>query len=326
MKIRRIFPVLLLCAAPLGQGADTFRVAFGSCNKAVLPQPLWEPILAHQPDVWIWLGDIIYGDTRDMDKLRAAFALENENPGYARLKAATRIVGTWDDHDYGENNAGKEYPMKRESQQVLLDFLGEPPDSPRRRREGVYASYDFGKGDHRVKVILLDTRYYRDEPGEKGDILGEPQWQWLEAELRSSDAPVNLIGSSIQVIPAEHVFEKWANFPAARQRLVRVIARSGARGVIFLSGDRHQTEISRMVDEEGAPYPLYEITSSGLTHVAKGNTREPNRYRVAGPTAELNFGLVTIDWAAEPVTVRLEVRGVGDKELLEETVPLSAME
>ncbi len=312
--------------APLAsQAEDTFRIAFGSCSKANLAQPLWADVLADEPDVWIWLGDIVYGDTLDMDVLRAKYALQEANPGYRRLSASAEVIGVWDDHDYGRNDAGKEYPKKRQSQQVLLDFLAEPRDSPRRTQDGVYASYDFGEGERKVKVILLDTRYHRDNPGADADILGETQWQWLEAGLRSSDARVNIVGSSIQVVPAEHRYEKWANFPAARDRLLRIVRESGAKGVIFLSGDRHQAEISRMTGGD-TPYPLYDITSSGLTHVAQGNTDEPNRFRVGKAVAKLNFGLIAIDWSAVPATVSFDIRGEGNAKLLEERVALDSLE
>ncbi len=300
---------------------DSFRIAFGSCSRNDLPQPLWPAILECRPDLWIWTGDSIYGDSPDSAVLRAKYAAQKKMEGYRRLASAARVIGTWDDHDYGENNAGREFSAKEQSQAAFLDFLDEPPDSPRRKQAGVYAGYDFGSGDRRVKVILLDCRYHRDAPGPEADILGEAQWKWLAEELHGSTARVNLIVSGIQVIPTEHRFEKWAQFPAARQRLFALLQSSEARGVIFLSGDRHQAEISRTTV---AGTPLYDVTSSGLTHVSPGNENEPNRFRVAGPVAELNFGLLTLDWETDPATVQIEVRGVGQKVLLAEKVMLDS--
>ena len=126
-----------------------------------------------------------------------------------------------------------------------------------------------------MKIILLDGRYFRDElskdnskkkrylPNETGDILGETQWKWLSKEL--SDTTINLyfIACGIQMIAKDHRFEKWANFPQARQRLFDLLVQKQPKAVMLLSGDRHIAEISK-VSLEGLPYDLFDITSSGL--------------------------------------------------------------
>ncbi|HEY9296614.1 MAG TPA: alkaline phosphatase D family protein, partial [Phormidium sp.] len=283
------------------------RIAFGSCNKHDLPQPLWQPIISSKPDLWIWLGDIVYGDTSDMKVMQRKYQAEKSNPGYQALLKTTPVIGTWDDHDYGKNNAGKEYKKKAESQQKLLDFLDEPADSPRRQQAGVYTAYTYGTAGKQVKVILLDTRYHRDAPGKNSDILGEQQWNWLEKELKNSQAQINLIVSSIQILPEEHKNEKWENFPKSRQRLFDLIAETKLSGVIFLSGDRHFAEISKM-KTGSIPYPLYEITSSGLTHSWEKLEKEPNKYRQGQFFKYLHFGLMEIDWNSKPVLLKLQIR------------------
>ena len=311
------------------------RIAFGSCNDQAAPQPLWGPIRAAKPDLWVWMGDNIYADTADMTALDSMYARQKRHSGYRALRESTRVIGTWDDHDYGANDAGRTYPKRDSSQMHFLDFMEVPKDHPRRAREGVYSAHTYGPPGRRVKVILLDTRYHRAPitrnpltnqryfPNKQGDILGEAQWNWLETELRTSTAQVHLIGTSIQAISSQHPWEKWANFPQARKRLFRVIDRSEAPGVVLLSGDRHIAELSR--HDEAIGYPLYELTSSGLTHHAPMH-KEPNRHRIGTLVAALNYGLVTIDWNAEPVTVRLEVRGTGNETLLDHTVQLSDLQ
>jgi alkaline phosphatase D len=226
------------------------------------------------------------------------------------------VIGTWDDHDYGANDAGRSYPKRDSSQMLFLDFLDVPRDHPRRDRAGVYSAHVYGPPGRQVKVILLDTRYHRDPitrdplseqryyPNPDGDILGPEQWAWLERELQSSDAQIHLIGSSIQAIAREHPWEKWANFPQARDRLLDLIQRSGAPGVLLLSGDRHLAELSRL--DDAVDYPLYDLTASGLTHHASFE-RERNQHRVGPLIADLNFGLLEIDWTARPVTLRLSI-------------------
>ncbi len=297
-------------------------IAFGSCNREDKEQPLWNVIVQNQPQLWVWLGDNIYGDTEDMEVLQAKYYRQKGNPGYQLLEVSTPVIGIWDDHDYGVNDGGKEYPKKKESQQLMLDFLNEPRNSPRRKQEGAYAAYTYGPAGKMVKVILLDARYFRDRlkkegkvnlPDPDGRILGEAQWKWLEKELKNSSADIHLIGSGIQIIPEEHPYEKWANFPRERQRLFHLIASTGARGVILLSGDRHIAEIMKH-QPAGVRYPIYEVTASGLTHSATQNTGEANRYRVGKLVNVLNFGLIRIDWSNREV--QLQVRGLRN-ELLE---------
>ncbi|MBT5144891.1 MAG: alkaline phosphatase family protein [Gemmatimonadetes bacterium] len=304
--------------------AALLRIAFGSCSKHNAAQPLWEPIVAADPDLWIWTGDIVYADTEDMDLMRAIYSLQAARPDYARLVATCPVIGTWDDHDYGVNNGGLEYPQRRRSQQLLLDFLDVDDDDPRRQRAGVYRSHVYGPPGQRVKVILLDTRYHRQEPAADTEILGARQRAWLEAELARSDAQVHLIVSSIQVIAEEHEYEKWANFPRARQQLFALIRRTGAQGVVFISGDRHIAEISRL-DTDTAGYPLYDITSSGMTHSWRSFRGEPNRHRLGEVYHDLHFGLIEFDWSVSPPMLEMQIRDQHNEIQLRQRVSLSVL-
>jgi alkaline phosphatase D len=291
--------------ALVGPQPRGFTLAFGSCSKPSLPQPLWSWVRALTPDAWMWLGDIVYADTENIGRTRALYRRQVERPEYAALVAQTRILGIWDDHDFGKNDAGHEYPKRVESQAALLDFLGEPADSPRRHRQGTYESYEFGSGNERVKVIMLDGRYHRGRPGRDSDTLGDEQWAWFEKQLRGSTAALTVIASSYQVLPEEHPNEKWGNFPRARGRLFELLKSAGTPGVVLVSGDRHFSELSR-VDDPGIGYPLHELTSSGLTH-AYPDVSEPNRHRLGKLYSRINFGVVRVDWDQRELT--LETRG-----------------
>ncbi len=319
-------------APPPAPGQPLSRIAFGSCSDEERAQPLWTAIVGRRPGLWIWMGDNVYADTPDPAAMRAAFDRGKASPGYQALLATTPVIGTWDDHDYGLNDGGREWHARDEAQQALLDFLDEPADSPRRRRAGVYESYTYGPPGRQVKVILLDTRYHRDRYhrtqyplNPTGDILGEEQWAWLERELRGSTAQVHLIGSSIQVVPEEHGFEKWANFPAARERLFRLIGQTRAPGVVFISGDRHIAEISRIAGT-AAGYPIYDVTSSGLTHTWRENRDEPNRHRVGEMVVALNYGVLDIDWNARPATLRFSIVDDREQVRLERVIPLTELQ
>jgi len=302
-----------------GVPPDAFILAFGSCAKQWEPQPIWEAIVASRPRLFVFMGDTIYADGVNMETKRRAYARLAADPGFRALKRAATILATWDDHDYGWNDIGGDYPAKRASQRLFLDFFGEPPGSPRRKRPGVYASYYFGEAPKRLQVILLDTRYFRDplertatvppytrsyRPTEDTNktLLGAAQWKWLEKEL-SKPADARVLVSSIQLVASEHLGEKWANFPHEKRRLYELVRRTGAGGMVVISGDRHYAEFS--VDRKDVPYPVYDFTSSGLNTVWPPGAGEPNGARIAGPSIVPNYGLLVIDWERRAITAEI---------------------
>ncbi len=293
-------------------------IAFGSCNRHDLKNVFWDDILVHNPEVFIWGGDNIYADTDDIGKIQKMYRAQNKIPAYAKLKRKVFVTGTWDDHDYGLNDGGLEFSAKKESQQVFLDFMDVPKNSPRRAQEGVYVSQTVSNDRGSIKIIILDTRYFRSRLTPSSDehkryeinrdpqstILGAAQWGWLEEELQNSTADFNLLVTSIQLLSEEHGFEKWANFPHELQKMKELVAQSGARGVIFLSGDRHISEFSK-TRLEGLTFPLMDFTSSGLTHSYSDFTSEPNKHRVGEVVSETSFGLVEFDFDTKEATFKI---------------------
>lgn len=295
-------------------------IAFGSCNKLDKPQTMWDAVNANNPALWVWLGDIIYADTTDMRALAKMYKTLKNTPGYKKMREKTQVVGIYDDHDYGANDAGKSFPKKKQSKKCLMDFLDVPRKAPVRSQEGAYISYTFGKAPQTIKVIVLDTRYFRDSlipdptkqkryiPNTTGDMLGETQWAWLENELKNSKANLNLLCTSIQVVADDHGHEKWGNFPNCRKRLLSLIVKTQPKNLMILSGDRHMAEMSKM-EMKGLPYPLYDFTSSGMTHIRSG-TAEANRYRVGDMIVKKNFGVLKITWNGDRPIVTTQVRGL----------------
>jgi len=299
---------------------ENFRIGYGSCNRPDEPLDIWTPINQLEPDIWIWGGDIIYADNTDIRAHKAQYTELYNLPQYAQLRKKAKIIGTWDDHDYGSNDAGLEYPTKRESQRALLDFLDEPADSPRRQQEGVYTSYRFHFHNLMIKVVLLDGRYFREKPGPTADNLGKAQWEWLENVLKKEPSDITILVSGIQVIPAEHEFEKWSDFPQSRERLLNLLHSVPSPIKIILSGDRHHAEISTVsTTVEGKTSEIYELTSSGMTHSRDYRKSEPNKARIAELYSKRNFGLIEV---APPTSsdkrpsVSLTVFGVHGKAVL----------
>lgn len=288
------------------------RIAFGSCIDQNKPQPIWGPILAAQPDLFIFGGDNVYASTQpwQLDSLEKAYATQAAQAGFAQLRQTIPHVAIWDDHDMGLNDGGVEFPHKQASKQAFLDFWQLPAHDPRRHREGLYHAAIFGKAGQRVQVILLDTRWFRSRPkvtdqrGAAGKeryvpdadpqktMLGEAQWAWLEAQLKEP-ADVRLVVSGVQVVAEGHGWEGWHNFPLEQARLSQVIRRTQAKGVIFLSGDRHIGAVYK--SQQPGSYPLYELTSSGMTHAwASANEVGPNR--LGSLVTQNHFALIELDW------------------------------
>lgn len=211
-------------------------------------------------------------------------------------------------HDYGKKDGGVEFNEKKKSQREFFDFIGVAKDDPIRKQEGVYRAHEFEKSNGSIKIIMLDTRFFRtaltSDPSPKkrfkpnayglGTFLGEVQWNWLETELRESKADFNVIVSSIQVLSNEHGFECCGNFPHEVDRFKNLLVTSKAKGVIILSGDRHISEFSG-TSISGMAYPLVDFTSSGLTHVYSRFENEPNSHRVGTVVAKESFGLLQFD-------------------------------
>jgi len=314
---------------PINTDVAPTVIAFGSCNKMSMPQTMWPYVNANKPELWVWLGDIIYADTSNMRALAAHYKKLKTLPEYKKLRSQTQVIGVYDDHDYGVNDGCKDYFMKKGAKKCLMDFLDVPMNSPVRRREGAYSSYTFGKGDETVKVIVMDTRYFRDHldkdpsrksrylPNMEGSMLGEAQWEWLENELRTSTANLNILCSSVQVLADDHPHEKWGNFPIQRRKLLSMIAHVQPKNLLILSGDRHMSEISRM-QLEGLTYPLYDFTSSGMTHIRSG-AEEANRFRVGDMILKKNFGVLKITWNGDRPVVSMQTRGL-QNELFQEMV------
>ena len=307
------------------------KIAFGSCShQSKVDQQLWQEVNATQPDLWVWLGDNIYGDTEDMKVMRQKYDLQKSNTEYQTLLENTQVVGIWDDHDFGVNDGGKEYPMKDESKDELFAFLDVPADHPAYQRKGAYQSYSFMSGDQKVKIILLDTRYFRDSlakdqrnwniPNATGEILGEAQWKWFEQQLSDSSVDCYLIASGIQVIPTEHRFEKWANFPNEIDRLNDVLSRLD-KPAIILSGDRHISEVSQ-TQVEGYPFPLYELTSSSLTNPWGEPRDEPNPFREKSIVYDVNFAVLELVFNDRLPSFKLSYVGKDNNVLQTHTIQL----
>jgi alkaline phosphatase D len=291
-----------------------FKIIFGSCLHQDKPQPIWQSIETEQADLLVLLGDNIYGDTKNMAVLEAKYKKQWLNPGMQKVLVKTPILGIWDDHDYGENDAGAEYPQKEASRQIMLDYFNEPKDSLRRTREdGIYTSYFVEYADVKVQIILPDLRWNRSalksvsreeylthkapqklgpylaNVGESASMLGKEQWQWLEEELQKP-ADLRILGSSLQLLPEFSGWESWANFPNERQQLLTLLDTYNIDNLVIVSGDTHWSEFSKITQKNGKT--LWDMTTSGLTEEWKSVS--PNKHRVGQSYSKANYGVIEL--------------------------------
>lgn len=325
------------------------RIAFGSCAKQWEPQPIWNSVLKADPDLFLFVGDAIYGDWHgekpfipSSESLGSDWMQLAMKPEFTAVRKKIPFLAIWDNHDYGSHNGGAEFELKEMTRKQFLDFFDEPEDSLRRTTPGIYDAKIFGPEGKRVQVILLDTRSFRGDfkldprsaeerkaigkvgkyiPNDDPSVtmLGDAQWEWLKEQLEMP-AELRLIVSSTQIIPNEKGMDEWGDFPLDRQRLFDLIESSGANGVLLLSGNVHFSELSRI---ETARYPLYEFTASGMTHVDPTYGNASNSFRVAGPYIEQNVGLIEIDWQGDPVpSIRLSTLGIGGEKGFSYMLPI----
>ena len=297
----RILLLFLIFSTTTHISAQT--IAFGSCHKVKDPNSdlILTSIADQRPDAFIWLGDMVYGKDGDPEHLSKRFDQLKSKSSYQNLLQSTTVYGTWDDHDYGLNNAGRDYQHKDRSRADLFAFLNVPKNSPAYQRNGAYQSYDLSP---KIKLILLDNRYFKSEyapkpyndpypPDYEGTVLGEQQWNWLENLLKNSTADVHLIASGIQVLSPNHRFEKWINYPNEYQRLIRLLQTYTVKNPIVLSGDRHMSELSQ---KDIGYTVLYDATASGMTEALTNNLSESNPYRIGQAIGVNNYGTIALDW------------------------------
>jgi len=306
------------------------RIAFSSCLHQDKPMPFWLALRATRPDAFLWLGDNVYADTEDREKFRAIYGQLAAQPDFQAFARETQYIATWDDHDYGLNDGGASFPSREMANELFDEFWGVPPEE--RAVSGVYAARYLETDGKRIQIIVLDTRYFRSDlirvnnvyqpvTDPNATILGAAQWAWLEKTLREP-ADLRIVMSSVQVVPEDHVYEKWANIPAERQRFFDLIKQTKAAGVIVVSGDRHLGEISMM--DAGIGYPLYDVTASGLNQSRTDwRLQEPNRHRVMSVNYGHNYGLITVDWGQPDPVVRLELQSDTGETLAQQTLKLS---
>jgi len=336
--VERPYP-LAFTTQPLWQWrapAPDFEAMFGSClyvNEGPYDRPgtpygsehqILAAMAARRPDLMVWLGDNLYFRESDFFSpagLAARYRHDRALPELQPFLAATSHYATWDDHDYGPNNSDATYPLKATSLELFGRYWPAltygTPETP-----GVFHTVSWGD----VDFFLLDDRWHRkpnDWPsGADKTMLGRAQMEWLKAGLLSSNAVFKVIANGNQVLNANSRHETMTDF-SDTEEILAWIARNRIDGVLFLSGDRHHSELIR-VQRPGA-YPLYDFTSSSITagvHVMGPDDPEHrNPLRVDGTLLmEHSFGIVRVTGPRNGRRVTLQACGVDGAVRWERTI------
>ena len=281
-----------------------FSVAIGSCsyvNEAVYDRPgkpygsdyqIFSTIHQKRPDAMIWLGDNVYLREVDWYSRTGIFQRYTHTrslPEMQPLLASTHHYAIWDDHDFGPDNSDRSYIHKETTLEAFRLFWGNPGYGVNGQK-GVTTFFQYND----IDFFLMDDRYFRSPNRLKvGDktMLGKEQLEWLIDALAASYAPFKMVCIGNQVLNPVKNHETYENyFPEERAYLLKRIEEEGIRNVIFLTGDRHLTELSKYVNSNGNA--VYDLTISPLTAGVNPNN-EDNSLRVEGTLVnEHNFGLL----------------------------------
>lgn len=336
-KMKKLFTLLCLVALLFGCKKDSSpevdgnlsRIAFGSCCYQYADiYPTFQRILERKPELYIAGGDNVYADIVALAPGDSAFIeasykkLFYSSNEWMALRKSVPMIATWDDHDTGLNDGVSDNPVKAYGKASFFKYweIGANDERHNRPDGGIYGSYYYGDADHKVQVIMLDLRwnhtpYKTAGPGAAlsgydtlmspdATILGATQWSWLEGELRKP-AKVRIIMSSLQFNSLYSGGENWAVLPLEKQKMYDLIRTTQANGVFFLSGDVHYAEFTKT--QPAGMYPIYDFTSSGLTHNEGAVPSTNNAIRVGQAFAGKNYGMITIDWNASPVAIKVEI-------------------
>ena len=280
-------------------------IIFGSCSDQKIKMNHWKEIVSFKPNYLFLLGDNVYGDYygNNHNNLVRAYNLLDENKYFKYLKNNIPIISIWDDHDYGINDGGKNWIYKDISKEIFLSFFNVSKNDIRYKRQGIYKSYKLNISNKLIKVIALDTRYFKDnfkidksnnrnkkyteDYDASKTILGSTQWKWFEREVKDN-YDILIILSSYQVISKSHGWEKWNNFPHERKKLFNIISQLN-KPTIILSGDRHVGGIYKHENSD-----VYEFTASSFNK----NTfykSEQDPLRIGELIYENNYGVLEIN-------------------------------
>ena len=275
---------------------------------------IFESMHKEKSDFMLWLGDNIYLREADwntrtgiMYRYTHTRSLKEMQP----LLGSTHHYAIWDDHDFGPNDSDRSYWGKNMTEEAFNLFWGN--NNTNLTGQGGTTNTFFWND---VQFFMLDNRYFR-TPNNRKDgertMIGEAQFQWLIDALIFSRASFKFIVIGGQVLNSDVSFEKYSTYPEEKARLLKAIRDAKVRGVVFISGDVHHTELS-MDATDG--YPFYDFTVSPLTSGVYAVKDNPNKYFVEGTLVnEKNYGIIEVSGPRKDRKLKMIVKSASGKTL-----------
>ncbi len=299
---RMLFSTLLLFVfgnALFAQTETVTTIAVLGCHSQGIPAPTI-PFLANtiKPNYSVWVGDNVYADTEtDPQHIQRQLEVLENKEGYKQLREVSKFRVTWDDHDFGLNDAGKHYVLKEQSKQIHRKFWRLEDEIPAEQDGIYYAKLDTQPNGKVIQFIMLDGRSNRDNPLKPlADAYGENQWKWLDAQLRQP-ADVRFIVNGYQMLLKRPTsWEALVKIGRSRKRLFNLIKETGAEKVLFITGDQHYVEVLR--SPKVLNYYTFEIMAAGINNVERPRLAK-NRY-MQPCVSEQKAPVIEVHWAAEP--------------------------
>jgi len=252
-------------------------------------------------DFMLWLGDNIYlreVDWNSRSGIYHRYSHMRQVPEIQTLLHKMHHYAIWDDHDYGPNDSDWTYWNKDITLEAFKDFWANPNYGVG-GTEGITGAFVWND----CQFLLLDNRWYRSPQDSTGQILGDQQIKWAIDVLRSSKAAFNFIAVGGQVVSDFAKYENHAVYAKERRKLLQLIDDYNIKNVVFLDGDRHSSELSRYVTDDGDV--IYDITSSPLTSKAYDHNAETNSYRVGETIGQSNYAVIEIEGEFRKRTAKL---------------------
>ncbi|MCB9060833.1 MAG: alkaline phosphatase family protein [Halobacteriovoraceae bacterium] len=306
------------------------RFLLTSCMSDMFPEiqsDIWGQVFKHDLDMYLLIGDNVYGDYVDgkwiengasPQQLWQRFVDGRLNFRLYKKRELVPVYGIWDDHDYGKNNGDKNFKYARENANIFKVFFPNGQLSNEHKGFGVGYSLNFVNAN----FYFLDNRTFRDSANDvRGTHFGVSQVQWLKQELDQSEKLSFLI-SGDQFFGNFHPFESYERLhPNSFMTFLEILR---DKPVLFLSGDRHLSEIQN-IDKSYIGRQTFEITSSGIhAKVFPGSFEKyPNPNQIVGIDGQYNFTIIELKSLKNQSIINVKNEVYGGKTSFQKKLVLS---
>jgi len=282
---------------------------------------MWDTLAVQKFDAFLLLGDNVYIDYPTLPAVQKyCYYRRQSRPEFRRFTPNVPIYAIWDDHDFtindGEGGPEIETPAwKRPVWNVFKNQWANPSYGGGQEHPGCW--FDFSIGD--VDFIMLDCRYYRENPQEvdQPSMLGEYQKKWLEEKLTSSTGTFKVIASSVpwakDTKPGSD--DTWDGFPEEREEIFSFITENEIDCVLLISADRHRSDAWKVELPKG--YTTYDLMSSKLTNIHTHRLMEGSLF---GYNKKCSFGTLGFDTTAEDPSVTYTIKNIDNEEIHKMTI------